>query len=52
MLKVGGAEVRLIKARKPSSKNKTIRSGAVLVPGGSYKAEEFPALERLRRGAH
>ena len=50
-LRVGGAEVRLIRSGKPSAKGKSIRSGVVLVPSGSYKAEDFPALERLRSGS-
>lgn len=50
VLKVGGAEVRLIKAnKKATGSKKTIRSGAVVVPTDSYKAERFPAVEQLRQ---
>ena len=51
MLKVGGTEVRLIKAnkKKPAGAEKTIRRGAVVVPTDNYDPEKFPAVERLRR---
>ena len=50
-LKVGGTEVRLIKAhkKKPADAEKTIRQGAVVVPTDNYDPEKFPAVERLRR---
>ena len=49
-MKVGGTEVRLIKAqKKPAGDKKTIRSGAVVVPTDNYDAEKFPVVERLRR---
>lgn len=50
VLTVGGARVHLIKAanKKPPVDSRTVRPRAVVVPSGSYDADKFPAVERLR----
>lgn len=55
-VRVGGSEIRLIKdlgrnvrrERATSDGNVTSKE-AVVIPGGSYKPGEFPALERFKR---
>jgi hypothetical protein len=50
VLKVGGTEVRLIKAhKKTTGGKKTIRQGAVVVPTDNYDAKKFPEVEQLRQ---
>lgn len=51
VIKVGGAEVRLIKAGKSAQgdSKKTAGSRSVIVPSGGRGIEDFPAVDRLVR---